>query len=137
MRAVFADAGYWVAIANPRDRLHARAKAIAEELGECRIVTSEMVLVEMLDGFAGYGAHFRMKAAELARGALDDPGIDVAPQTTDLFRMALALYRDRPDKNWSLTDCASFPIMDRWNIKEALTHDQYFEQNGYRALLRG
>jgi predicted nucleic acid-binding protein len=48
MRAVFADAGYWVAIANSRDRLHARAAALAERLGEYRIVTSEMVLVEVL-----------------------------------------------------------------------------------------
>jgi hypothetical protein len=48
MRAVFADAGYWLAIANSRDRLHARAAALAERLGEYRIVTSEMVLMEGL-----------------------------------------------------------------------------------------
>jgi hypothetical protein len=44
MRAVFADAGYWVAIASSRDRLHVKAAAVAEQLGECRVVTSEMVL---------------------------------------------------------------------------------------------
>jgi predicted nucleic acid-binding protein len=137
MRVVFADAGYWVAIANPRDRLHKRAKAVAEELAECRIVTSEIVLIKLLDSLAGYGAHFRTKAVELATEALADPDIEVVPQSPELFRDALALYRDRPDKAWSLTDCASFLIMDRRKIEEALTHDQHFEQNGYRALLRG
>jgi predicted nucleic acid-binding protein len=37
---------------------------------------------------------------------------------------------------WSLTDCASFVIMDQRQIAEALTHDRHFEQRGYRALLR-
>jgi predicted nucleic acid-binding protein len=57
-------------------------------------------------------------------------------QTPELFRDALALYQHRPDKSWSLTDCASFLIMDRQQIAEALTHDRHFEQRGYRTLLR-
>jgi predicted nucleic acid-binding protein len=40
------------------------------------------------------------------------------------------------DKDWSVTDCASFVIMDHRRIVEALTHDHHFEQKGYRALLR-
>jgi predicted nucleic acid-binding protein len=77
-----------------------------------------------------------MKAAELARAILDNPDIDVIPQTPELFCDALALYRDRTDKSWSLTDCASFPIMERRQIADALTHDRHFEQRGYRVLLR-
>jgi uncharacterized protein len=77
-----------------------------------------------------------MKAAELARAILDNPDIDVIPQTPELFCDALALYRDRTDKSWSLTDCASFLIMERRQIAEALTHDRHFEQRGYRVLLR-
>jgi predicted nucleic acid-binding protein len=136
MRAVFADAGYWVAIANSRDRLHARAAAVAERLGEYRIVTSEMVLVEVLNGFAECGSFLRTKAAELVLAAVADPDIEAVSQSPELFRDALALYQHRPDKSWSLTDCASFLIMDRRQIAEALTHDRHFEQRGYRALLR-
>jgi predicted nucleic acid-binding protein len=136
MRAVFADSGYWVAIANSKDNLHTRAVAAAERLGECRIVTSEMVLVEFLNGFAECGSHLRTKAAELVLAVTADPDIEVVPQTPELFQDALALYQDRVDKSWSLTDCASFLIMDRRQIREALTHDRHFEQRGYRALLR-
>jgi predicted nucleic acid-binding protein len=60
----------------------------------------------------------------------------VVPQTPELFRDALALYGDRVDQSWSLTDCASFLIMEQRQITEALTHDRHFEQRGYSALLR-
>src|SRR5262249_13383527 len=136
MRAVFADAGYWVAIVNSRDRLHARAAAMAEQLAEYRIVTSEMVLVELLNGFAEFGSHLRAKASELALAVVADPDVEAVAQSSELFRDALSLYRNRPDKSWSLTDCASFVIMDKRQITEALTYDQHFEQRGYHALLR-
>ena len=65
-----------------------------------------------------------------------DSQIEIVPQSPGLFRQALALYGERSDKDWSLTDCASFLIMDERRITETLTHDRHFEQGGYRALLR-
>jgi predicted nucleic acid-binding protein len=52
------------------------------------------------------------------------------------FPAALDLFRRRSDKNWSLTDCSSFLIMQKMAISEALTYDLHFEQAGFRALLR-
>jgi predicted nucleic acid-binding protein len=72
----------------------------------------------------------------LVRAVIADPEVETVPQTPELFRNALGLYQNRPDKSWSLTDCASFLIMDQRQIAEALTHDRHFEQRGYRALLR-
>jgi predicted nucleic acid-binding protein len=40
------------------------------------------------------------------------------------------------DKEWSLTDCASFEIMRERGLTEALAHDQHFVQAGFVALLR-
>ena len=48
MKVVFADTGYWVAVMNPRDPLHDRAKQVSRNLGQMRILTSEMVLDELL-----------------------------------------------------------------------------------------
>jgi predicted nucleic acid-binding protein len=42
----------------------------------------------------------------------------------------------RPDKDWSLTDCISFVVMNAESISEALTGDEHFEQAGFVALLR-
>ncbi len=42
----------------------------------------------------------------------------------------------RPDKDWSLTDCISFVVMEEHGITDALTGDHHFEQAGFRALLK-
>lgn len=51
MRTAFADAGYWIALINPDDDLHDRAKSVSASLAPLRIVTSEMVLTEVLNSF--------------------------------------------------------------------------------------
>jgi uncharacterized protein len=136
MRAVFADTSYWVAVINPRDQLHKRAMAVSEELGRCIIVTSEMVMVEVLNMFSSLGPHLRDAAVSTMQEITSDPSIELEPQTRQLFRDALSLYQSRADKEWSLTDCASFVIMKRRRIEEALTDDRHFTQAGYMALLK-
>ena len=51
MRLVFADADYWIALSNPRDALHNLAIKVPTRLSPHRVVTSEMVLVEVLNIF--------------------------------------------------------------------------------------
>ena len=53
-----------------------------------------------------------------------------------LFHAGLELYLARPDKDWSLTDCISFVVMEREGITDALTGDKHFEQAGFVALLK-
>jgi predicted nucleic acid-binding protein len=60
----------------------------------------------------------------------------VVAQTTEIFAKAPKLYEDVSDKNWSLTDCASFLIMREEGLTAALTHDRHFVQAGFQALLR-
>ena len=62
--------------------------------------------------------------------------MEIIPPEADLFRRALELYSDRPDKDWSLTDCTSFVVMAERRLTEAATGDHHFEQAGFRALLR-
>ncbi len=47
VRTVFADAGYWIALLQPRDRVHRPAQAMAVELADDTVVTTDMVLVEV------------------------------------------------------------------------------------------
>jgi uncharacterized protein len=37
----------------------------------------------------------------------------------------------RPDKEWSLTDCISFIVMEEHGLTEALTADHHFAQAGF------
>lgn len=135
MKGVFADTAYWIAISNPHDSLHDRARQVSRALSSRR--TSEMVLVEFLNDFGQRGEFLRRLAARLVQRARTDRNVSVVGQTRRQFRDALALYSERSDKSWSLTDCASFRIMEQYGIREALTYDRHFEQAGFKALLRG
>jgi len=136
MKRIFADTSYWIALLNPRDELHGRAVAIAQSRSGDQIVTTEMVLIELLNGFSDSGPRLRAAASKSVKTLLTSPNVTVAPQTSDQFKRALSRYEERTDKDWSLTDCASFLIMDAEGIEEALTYDQHFAQAGFHALLR-
>jgi uncharacterized protein len=58
------------------------------------------------------------------------------PAATPLLDAGIALYSQRTDKLWGITDCISFVVMQRHQITEALTTDHHFEQAGFIALLR-
>lgn len=136
MKTIFADAGYWIAISNPRDQWHDRAMAVNEQLGDFQIVTTQMVLVEFLNYMSSRGPR-RREAALLALKRLNDSaGVEVVGQSIAQFNSAVDFYTSRMDKPWSLTDCASFLLMEERNIWEALAHDQDFAQAGFVALLK-
>src|SRR5438034_108058 len=59
----------------------------------------------------------------------------IAPEQR-LFDHGIDLYRKRPDKSWSLTDCISFVVMEQEEVTEALSGDHHFEQAGFKALMR-
>ena len=136
MRVVFADAGYWIAMLDPTDGLHEKAQTVTEQLGPCQIVTTEMVLVEVLNFFSSRGEHSRQLAGETVTDLRTGPGIQVVAQTSDQFESAVERYASRLDQQWSVADCASFLLMEERDIKEALAHDHNFEQAGFVALLR-
>jgi predicted nucleic acid-binding protein len=136
MMRIFADTSYWIALLNPRDELHRQAVDAAHIYSEGQVVTSEMVLVEFLNGFSDRGPRLRAAASKAVKTLRSSPSVTVIPQTSDQFEGAFSRYENRVDKDWSLTDCASFLIMEAEGIKAVLTHDQHFTQAGFQALLR-
>ncbi len=133
MKAVFADAFYFVALLNRADQHHSKAAAAARDLRN-NLVTTEWVLAEVADALAASAS--RRLVASFIRDLSQDPKVKIVPATTDLFRRGLRLYEKRPDKQWSLTDCISFVTMQDEGIADALTGDEHFVQAGFEALLR-
>ena len=136
MREVFADTGYWTAIIRRNDALHEVVISLNQRLESCRIVTTEMVLTEFLAYFSKQGYYWRLLASNLVIDLIDNPDTEVVEQTSNQFREALNRYTSRLDQRWSLTDCASFLLMEERGITEALAYDRDFEQAGFTALLR-
>jgi len=138
MKRIFADTGYWIALLNPRDQLHGIAVSMSKQLSldKTRIVTSEIVLVELLNGFSEGEPSVRRSVAQAVSSLGKNGNVTVVPLTRERFANGVKRYEKAADKAWSLTDCASFQIMEEERIDEALTHDRHFEQAGFRALLR-
>ncbi len=65
-----------------------------------------------------------------------DPQTVVAPATRELLDAGRSLFAQRMDKNWSLTDCISFSVMQREGLSRAFMADHHFEQAGFTALLK-
>ena len=135
MKTVFADTQYWVAIASPQDQLHGEARRAGEALGPCRILTTEEVLAELLTFFCRMGPTWRQKAVRLVRHIQASAHIEVMPQSHGSFEGGVGLYAQRPDKEYSLIDCISMATMRRRGIREVLTHDRHFSQEGFAALI--
>jgi uncharacterized protein len=135
MRRIFADAGYWIALLNPKDGLHTKALEVSATFGRSRILTSEVVLTEVLNAFAGKGESLRNAACALVDQIRSNPNAEIVPMTSSAFREAMERYRTRADKTWGLTDCMSFLIMEQKGITDALSADRDFQQAGFNALL--
>ena len=53
-----------------------------------------------------------------------------------MFFDKVALLEARADKSYSLADAVSFVLMRAHHIRDALTTDRHFEQEGFVRLLR-
>ena len=132
MTCVFADTFYFLAILNVKDAAHDKAVALSQSL-EVPVLTTAWVRTELADGLADSSRRhmFRNVVDDLQA----DPETIVVPPSQKLFEQGMDLYNARSDKEWSLTDCISFIVMERYGVQEALTGDRHFEQAGFRALL--
>ena len=88
-----------------------------------------------LTRYAGFGPKTRGTISHIVHEILSDNDFTVAEQTRPIFLKALDLYGSRLDKGYSLTDCISMNVCRELGIKEVLTHDRHFEQEGFEILL--
>jgi hypothetical protein len=135
MAEVFLDAAYAIALSAPQDQYHERAEILAEQLETegARLITTRAVVLEIGNALAKL--RYREAAIELMDSLEDDPNVEIVPLSEELYARAFQLYRERPDKEWGLTDCISFMVMKDRGVMNALTTDEHFKQAGFHALL--
>ena len=96
-------------------------------------VTTRAVVLEF--GAAMSRVAYRSAGVTVLDALHADPTIEVVPLDDDTYRRTLAMYKARQDKEWSLTDCASFIVMNERAITDALSADAHFTQAGFKPLL--
>jgi predicted nucleic acid-binding protein len=135
VRSVFVDANHYIAIILPFDDLHERALEVAESLTDATFVTTDAVLLEVLAYVAGRGPEARQSGVALVDRLRSSPATEIVPMSRRLFDEGLALYRERLDKGYSLTDCISMVLCRDRGITDVLSHDAHFRQEGLVTLL--
>jgi predicted nucleic acid-binding protein len=131
--AVFADTFHFLALLNSSDPAHVRAIEASCVPGR-EFVTTEFVLLELADALAY--PRDRVEFFVVRDAITNDPSFHIVPASTELLARGIQFYRERPDKEWSLTDCISFVVMAEKELSEALTGDRHFEQAGFKPLLK-
>ena len=91
-------------------------------------------MIEVLNFFAEHGDEARLRTVSVVEELLTNARIEIVPQPREDFLAGLALYKERADKGYSLTDCISMTIMHERNVIEVLTHDRHFAQEGFTVL---
>lgn len=132
---LFVDTSFFIALMNSKDADHAKAVELQKACSEQNIqkVTSDYILLELCDGLAKL--NYRSFAISLVDLIEQDSSFQIIPASTEITQAAWSLFKSRPDKEWGLTDCTSFVIMEKLKLSSALTTDHHFQQAGFQALL--
>ena len=131
MDRLFVDTGAWVALVNRGDSLHEAVVAVLEAFNG-RLVTSNYVVDESVTV-----CRFRLghaSAARLGERLMTGTGVDQVRVTPDDERSAWALFLAREDKDYSFTDCTSFVLMRRLNIRRVAATDDDFRREGFDVV---
>lgn len=134
--AVFVDSFAWIAAINKSDNYHEISLKTIETLLKkgLKLVTSNYVIVETINALSK--AEFRKAVIEFVDKLEMSPSVEIIKIADEMYNNAWALYQQRMDKDWGITDCTSFEVMRMFNIKKALTNDKHFEQAGYSLVVK-
>jgi uncharacterized protein len=138
MPDIFADTSGLAHLLDPTQANHAIATIIYRRTRQQghRLITTNYIITELV---ALLTSPFRMprpNVIKLVGSVKTSPYIEILYIDADIDEQAWQLLTKRPDKNWSLVDCASFVVMQQRSIQEALTTDHHFEQAGFTNLLK-
>jgi uncharacterized protein len=133
MKVLFADTFYFLALIFPRDKAHAAAQAQSRSPMTC-YVTTDWVITEVADALSK--GKSRRHVSGLINHLRTSPLWEIVSFSDETFEQALQFHARFTDKDWTLTDCTSFVVMQERGLTEALTGDRHFEQAGFTALLK-
>ena len=135
MREVFVDSVFWIALLNPQDDLHSQAQNLVEELNDTQLITTQEVMIEVLNYFSNRGPSLRTSAVGFVQSLELKSNLLILEQSEKSYHAGIALYAERSDKAYSATDCISMSVTKERTIRDVLTTDQHFQQEGLTLLL--
>ena len=134
---MFVDTSGWGCLADPSQGFHTKAGLLFQQTSAVGIlVTTSLVLAELVALLTRPLRMPKLMQVRFLRDVRTDPSVEVVHIDPALDTAAWQLWESRPDKDWSFVDCASFVVMQRRGLTDALTTDHHFEQAGFVRLLK-
>ncbi len=130
---MFLDTSGLFAAVNSEDAGYETAR---DAIRRARHLTTHSGILAEFVSLCGARKFSRRHALGFLRDLLREPRLNLVWVDQDLHESAMSLLERRLDKNYSLVDAASFVIMKRLRIREALTTDRHFMQEGFLRLLK-
>jgi predicted nucleic acid-binding protein len=126
---LLADTGALLALFNPRDALHDRAKRFTRKADGTRFVLTELILSETVTRLRSRtdAAH----AADVGLALLNSRRYEVLFVDAGLVEAGLADLRRFSDKRLSLVDCVSFAVIRTLALDGSFTFDRDFRDCGF------
>jgi uncharacterized protein len=138
MPDIFADTAGWGHMVDASQEYHTRAATLyrhARQQGR-KLITTNYILTELVALLLSPLRIPRPRLTAFIEGLKVSPHVEIVHVDPTLDAQAWQLFTERPDKEWSLVDCASFVVMRQRGLREAFTTDHHFEQAGFVCLLK-
>jgi uncharacterized protein len=131
---IFLDTSGLIALSDEKDRNHNRAKTCLKERvqGGARFVIGKNILAEYIDGVAKRVS--KEKAIEELEKIMNSKLLVIESFSEADWDKAILYFTKYNDHRIDLTDCLSFVIMERLDIKTAFTFDADFRIHGFDVL---
>jgi uncharacterized protein len=128
---LFMDSFALIALLNARDAFHDKVLDFLAKFKGGFVIT-EWIFLEVADALCH--PDIRGRVVTSIKRIRKNPRYDIVEYDSDVDDAGFDLFAKRPDKNWSLTDCISFVVMEHYKLSEALTADHHFRQAGFHPI---
>jgi predicted nucleic acid-binding protein len=138
MADLFVDTSGWASLVDTTQPYHQAAARLYRQARQQKrkLVTTNYIITELVALLTSPLRVPRLTTISFIDGLKASPYVDVVHVDVTLDEDAWHLLKKHQDKAWSLVDCASFVVMTKRSITEALATDRHFEQAGFASLLR-
>lgn len=132
-RKILVDADAFVALANPFDSNHEKAKLHRNEISETKflLITSDPAFGEAITVISQKTD--LQTAVQFAEEILTSH-VEIIEVDASLRRIALDILKKQTSKNSRFTDCINMAIMNEKGIDTIFSFDMQYKKNGFRRF---
>jgi len=130
---IFMDTGAWFAFYDKKDSAHLRVKNVVTSRSD-EIVTSNYVLDELVTLFKA--RHITVNQfRDFVEDLWNEEICGLLRVTETIDREAWDMIKKYHDQEFSFTDCTSFVLMKRHQIKKVCALDHHFQIAGFQVIV--